>query len=180
MLSVAALCLALVGTGHVGASRPATVPAAAAPTAQRHAVAILRLRAYSGDARDGWIADAFTEILRAELAGSPSLRLVPAETIDREVADLSPPRVLSLSAQSLARLRERVGGDTVVAGALVAAAPGPDAWLRVDLLVQCTRSRGATGTLTQTGLRRDLPALAGRAARDLRRMLAARIAPTAS
>lgn len=179
VLLLAAACLAVGSAGHVGGPASGQVSEAAAPAGERHTVAILRLRTHSGDASDGWIADAFTEILRAELAASPSLRLVPAETIDREVADLSPPRVLSLSSQSLTRLREHVGGDTVVAGALVAAGPGPDAGLRVDLLIQCTRSRGVTATLTLSGLRRDLPALAGRAARELRRVLAARTAPTA-
>lgn len=146
-----------------------TVGAAATPAPQ--AVAILRLRTHSGDPADGWIADAFTEMLRAELEGTESLRLVPAETIEREAGDLSPPRVLSLSAQSLSRLRERTGGDTIVAGSLVAAGPGQDARLRVDLLVQCTRSRAVTAALTHNGVRRELPELATRVARDLRRVL---------
>ena len=104
---------------------------------------------------------------------------MPAETIEREAGDLSPPRVLSLSAQSLSRLRERIGGDTVVAGSLVATGPDQDARLRVDLLVQCTRSRGVTEALTHNGFRRELPELATRVARDLRRVLAARKASTA-
>ena len=171
LLLLAGACLAVQVPGHQGRMR-AVPPSVASPVAgTRQAVAILRLRTHSGDPGDHWIADAFTEILRAELAGSATLRLVPAETLEREAADLSPPRVLSLSAQSLLRLRERVGGDTVVAGALVAAGPGPDAWLRVDLLVQCTRSSAVTAALTHSGLRRDLPGLAARTGRDLRRAL---------
>jgi DNA-binding winged helix-turn-helix (wHTH) protein len=178
-LLLAGTLLAVLGPGHDAPTGGAPVGASVEPVRARHAVAVLRLRTHSGDARDGWIAEALTEILRAELAGSPSLRLVPAETIEREAADLSPPRVLSLSAESLSRLRDRMGGDTVVAGALVAAGPGPEAWLRVDLLVQCTHSRAVTAALTHSGLRRDLPELAGRAERDLRRLLASRTTPTA-
>lgn len=173
-LLLAAACVFVEGPGHESRKLTAAAPVAEEAGGGRHAVAVLRLRTHSGDPGDDWIADAFTEILRAELAGSPLLRLVPAETIEREAADLSPPRVLSLSAQSLARLRERIGGDTVVAGALVAAGPGPDSWLRVDLLVQCTHSRAVTEALTHSGLRRDLPEIAGRAARDLRRVLSGR------
>jgi DNA-binding winged helix-turn-helix (wHTH) protein len=135
-------------------------------------VALLRLRHHSGDPGDGWITEALTEMLRAELASSTGFRLVPAETVERHAADLSPPPVHTLSPQSLDRVRH-LGGDWVVAGALVAAGSGEDAGLRVDLLVQCTKSREIIAAVTESGIRRDLTELAARAGHELRLALAA-------
>jgi DNA-binding winged helix-turn-helix (wHTH) protein len=160
---------------------PATL--SASPGDTRRSLALLRLRSHSRDPQDGWIADAFTEMLRAELAASPGFRLVPAETVQGLVRELSPPPAMTLSAQSLARVRHLVGGEWVVAGALVTAGSGEDARLRVDLLVQCTQSREIIGTVTQSGLRRELTDLASRAGHDLRASLGAahsRLAPTAT
>jgi len=61
----------------------------------------------------------------------------------------------------------------VVAGALVAAGSGQDAGLRVDLLVQCTRSRQIIATVSESGTRRELAELATRTGHELRLALGA-------
>jgi hypothetical protein len=68
-------------------------------------------------------------------------------------------------------VRNALGTDLVVAGSLVATGPGPDAHLRVDLLIQCTRSREVLAAVTRRGPRRDLTELASRTAREVRRAL---------
>lgn len=140
---------------------------AAVPGDTRRSLALLRLRSHSGDPEDSWIAEAFTEMLRTEMSAYAGFRLVPAETVQRFARDLSPPPVLTLSAQSLSRVRHTLGGEWVVAGALVAAGSGQDAWLRVDLLVQCTESREIIATVTESGTRREVTELASRASREL-------------
>jgi DNA-binding winged helix-turn-helix (wHTH) protein/TolB-like protein len=171
LLNIVLMTVAL-SSDRTTAYRMPGLAASASPGDTRRSVALLRLRSHSGDPQDGWIADAFTEMLRAELATSTGFRLVPAETVQL-LHDLSPPPAMTLSAQSLSRVRHMLGGEWVVAGALVAAGAGEDAGLRVDLLVQCTKSREIIGSVTQSGTRRELNQLASRAGHDLRTALGA-------
>ena len=183
LMNVVLMTLALSADRSSAPRGPGPATLKASPGDTRRSLALLRLRSHSGDPQDGWIADAFTEMLRVELATSPALRLVPAETVQGLVRELSPPPAMTLSAQSLARVRHLVGGEWVVAGALVTAGSGEDARLRVDLLVQCTQSREIIGTVTQSGLRRELTDLASRAGHDLRASLGAahsRLGPEAA
>jgi DNA-binding winged helix-turn-helix (wHTH) protein/TolB-like protein len=171
---LSALALALATTSdRAPSSMPSVAAASPASSQVRRSVALLPLRTHSGDPEDGWIAAAFTEMLRAELSLSHVLRLVPADTTERLVRELAPPPVLTLSARGLSRVRQKLGGDWVVSGALVAAGPHDDAGLRVDLLVQCTESREILATVTRSGTRGELTRLASRAGSELRRALGA-------
>jgi DNA-binding winged helix-turn-helix (wHTH) protein len=171
---VGALALALATmSDHATPLPPSLSTAAPARGLSRRSIALLPLRTHSGDPEDGWIAAAFTEMLRAELAVSGMPRLVPAEGMDRMARDLSSPSALTLSARGLARVRQTLGGDWVVSGALVAAGSHDGAGLRVDLMVQCTESREILATVTRSGTRGELTRLASRAGSDLRRALGA-------
>jgi hypothetical protein len=132
---------------------------------------VLGLMSHSSHDQDGWLASAFTEILRAELAAAAGLHLIPVEAAERVSAELSPAPARGLSKDGLAWARKALGTDLVVAGSLVAAGPGPEAPLHVELLVQCTRSRRVLAAVTRSGARRDLPALASRTAREVLRAL---------
>jgi DNA-binding winged helix-turn-helix (wHTH) protein len=169
------LLAALVSSPHGAVPSPPPVPPPPlAAGVARRSVTVLRLMSHSSGDQDGWLASAFTEMLRAELAAAAHLRLIPVETVERVAAELSPPPALGLSAERLVWLRQALGTDLVVAGSLVAAGPGPEAHLRVDLLIQCTRSREVLAAVTRSAARRDLPDLASLTAGDVLRSLEAR------
>jgi DNA-binding winged helix-turn-helix (wHTH) protein len=161
-----ALLAVLVSARYDATVMPAPPPPVAS-TDPRRSVTVLRLMSHSSDDQDDWLATAFTEMLRAELAASAGLRLIPVETVERMAAELSPPPAMGLSADSLVWVRRSLGTDLVVAGSLVAAGPGPEAPLRVDLLIQCTRSHDVLAAVTRSGLRRELPLLASSAAGEV-------------
>ncbi|HSG38928.1 MAG TPA: tetratricopeptide repeat protein, partial [Thermoanaerobaculia bacterium] len=115
--------------------------------APRRAVAVLPFRNLSGDKRADYLGDALFQMLPTELTASGDLRLIPVEEIDRAVRDLALTESGGLSAETLSRLRARLGADLVVTGSYMATEGGT----RFDLLARDTRTGETVASLGETG-----------------------------
>ncbi|HWM95258.1 MAG TPA: tetratricopeptide repeat protein [Thermoanaerobaculia bacterium] len=134
-----ALALATAGFVLVGVQRERQEPPAT--TGPRPAVAVLGFQNLSGDPRSDYVGATLFQMLPTDLAAAESLRLVPVEDIDRARQDLGLKGSVSLSGETLGRLRDRLGADYVVTGAyLVTGGSGDARRSRVDVVVQDTRS----------------------------------------
>ncbi|MGH9474427.1 MAG: tetratricopeptide repeat protein, partial [Terriglobales bacterium] len=143
---------------------PAPLPA----PPPRVVVAVLGFRNLSGQPRADWLATALPDWLSTELAAGHQLRLVPQQGVARMRAELHLPLGESLTAGSLARVRRDCGADWVVAGdyaLLGAQAAGP---MRLDVVVQDTRTGATLLAWHQNGAATDLLTLVARAGARLR------------
>lgn len=146
-----ALALGLVVTRDRWRTKP--VPATtAAPQeervrAPRRAVAVLRFQNLSADRRADYLGDALFQMLPTELTASGDLRLIPVEEIDRAMRDLAVPASGGLPAETLSRLRSRLGADLVVTGSYLVTEGGT----RIDLQARDTRTGEAVASLGETG-----------------------------
>jgi tetratricopeptide (TPR) repeat protein len=136
----------------------------AVPTAGRPTVAVLGFKNLSGDPKDDWISGALAEIVGFELAAPGRLRLIPAEDVARMRRELALPAAESHSSRTLEGIRRDLGTDLAVAGSYLAAAPGK---LRLQVLVQDTRTGETVAWTRQTGSPEELIDLATAAARGI-------------
>jgi tetratricopeptide (TPR) repeat protein/TolB-like protein len=134
--AVAVLAAVAAAVGIAGRDRaapapsPAAVPAAAAPVAATHAVAILPLADDTAEAKLAWAGTGIAEMLAAGLAESPGLRVVDPQRVFRVLRDLGlAPGRLDERAQRL--VAELLEVDRLVDGALRRAGDA----VRVDLRV---------------------------------------------
>jgi tetratricopeptide (TPR) repeat protein len=116
---------------------PAPAAAIAGPVVPRPSVAVLGFENLSGDPRFAYLGTALFQMLPTELAVSEELRLVPVENVDRARLDLGLTGSNSLSQETLARLRNRLGADLVITGSYLVTAGHS---LRIDVAVQDTRT----------------------------------------
>jgi tetratricopeptide (TPR) repeat protein len=121
-------------------------PPAGAPAA-RPAVAVLGFDNLSRDPRVDFVGTTLFQMLPTDLAAAESLRLVAVEDIDRARQDLGLKGSVSLSGETLGRLRERLGADFVVSGAYLIAGDSS----RVDVVVQDTRSGETLTSFSESG-----------------------------
>ncbi len=142
--------LALRGA-PAGSTPDAPVPAAAAPAS--HALAILPLVDETADPALGWTSGGIAEMLAAELAESPDLRVLDPQRLLRTLRDL---RLADgrYDDAALRRLAEILEVDRLVAGSVRRAGDA----LRVDLRLV---SVGPSGALTTRQVAADSPATAG-------------------
>jgi len=141
-----------------------TAPARAERAAGRPAIAVLGFKNLSGDPKDDWISGALAEIVGFELAAPGRLRLIPAEDVARMRRELAVPASESHSSRTLAGIRRDLGTDLVVAGSYLAAEKGK---LRLQVLVQDTRTGETVAWTRQTGEPEELIDLATAAARGI-------------
>jgi len=125
--------------------RPAAGPAVAAPSkpaaaavALRPSVAVLPFDNLSGP-REGSSGDVLFELLPLELAATGKLRVIPPGEVDRVVQDLD-------DANSVTRLRQRLGADFLVGGAVLESRRGEPS--RYDVLVRDARTGRTVTTVT--------------------------------
>ncbi|MGH9535469.1 MAG: tetratricopeptide repeat protein [Terriglobales bacterium] len=164
VIALAASAGAWLALGGQRFGRPAPLPA----PAPRVAVAVLGFRNLSGQPRADWLATALSDWLSTELAAGHQLRLVPQQGVARMRAELHLPLGESLTAGSLARVRRDCGAEWVVAGdyaLLGSQAAGP---IRLDVVVQDTRTGATLLAWHQNGAATALLALVARAGARLR------------
>jgi DNA-binding winged helix-turn-helix (wHTH) protein/tetratricopeptide (TPR) repeat protein/TolB-like protein len=171
----AAILLGVCGAGGLGLARWRFGRGAHPPgPPPRLAVAVLGFRDLSAQPRAAWLATALSEWLTTELAAGHQLRLVPQQGVARMRAELRLPLGESLTAGSLARVRADCGADIVVAGAyalLGGRSVGP---MRLDIVVQDTRTGATLLALHQSGAATHLLSLVARAGARLRAGLGVR------
>jgi DNA-binding winged helix-turn-helix (wHTH) protein/tetratricopeptide (TPR) repeat protein/TolB-like protein len=152
---------------------PLTKRAAAkgAPVAVRPSVAIAGFRNLAAHADKGWLSTALSEMLATELAAGDYLRVIPGESVTRTKLELKLPDAESYSAQTLAKIRKRLGADYILVGSYLDTDMRPNP-VRLDLLLQDARTGETRLALSETGSEDDLAGLAAQAGLALRRKLA--------
>jgi tetratricopeptide (TPR) repeat protein/tRNA A-37 threonylcarbamoyl transferase component Bud32/TolB-like protein len=121
------------GTVTTASSKPAV-----AVVALRPSVAVLPFDNLSGS-REGSRGDVLFELLPLELAATGKLRVIPPGEVDRVAQDLD-------DSNSVPRLRQRLGADFLVSGAVLTGTRGEPA--RYDVLVRDARTGRTVTTVT--------------------------------
>jgi tetratricopeptide (TPR) repeat protein len=166
-----ALALAVAGGGVValgGHAGPARGDRRSAALAERPSLAVLGAAAGAG-----WLSTALTELTGNELGAGGDLRVLPGEEVARTRIELALPDG-ALDGAQLARLRRDLGVDYVLVCAPAGRPPRADAdggALRVEVVLEDTRSGGTLLRFSEAGAEAELPALAARVAARLRRQL---------
>jgi tetratricopeptide (TPR) repeat protein/tRNA A-37 threonylcarbamoyl transferase component Bud32 len=166
---IAAVLLA-VATG-IGVYQLGRRGAPAGAVTMRRSVAVLGFKNLSPDPETAWLSAAFSEMLGSELAAGGALRLIPGESVTRVKQELGLGEADSLSAETLARLRQRLGADAVVSGSCLALGDKGARKLRLDLRLQDTQSGETLQPVVEEGPEQALLDLVARAGSKLRREL---------
>jgi tetratricopeptide (TPR) repeat protein/TolB-like protein len=137
----------------------------------RRSVAVVGFRNLSGKPDEAWLSTALSEMLTTELAAGEQLRTVPGENVARMKSDLSLVDGDSFGAETLARIRKRLGTDLVVLGSYLATGKNNDDKIRLDLRLQDTAAGETIALLSETGTQSELLDLVSRTGAELRQKL---------
>ncbi|HEY4229050.1 MAG TPA: winged helix-turn-helix domain-containing protein, partial [Thermoanaerobaculia bacterium] len=142
----------------------------------RRSLAVVGFQDLSPRADSAWLSTAIGEMIASELAAGERLRIVAAEDVARE--KITAPAG-ALATTTLERLRRNLSADLVVSGAY-ATVPGTGGErLRLDVVIQDTRSGERVGTATATGMEGDLFQLVSSLGASLRGKLGLAVATSA-
>ena len=131
-------------------------PAGPRQIGARRSIAVLGFTNLSGRSGVDWLSTAVSEMVSAELAGGERLRLVPAENVARLGGAPPAKNAGTLSRETLASLRARLGADLVLSGSYVAIPSPRGEAIRFDMTLQDTATGDALATVTETGNEGDL------------------------
>ncbi len=137
----------------------------------RRSVAVMGFTNASGNARDGWLSTAFTEMLATELAAGDHLRTVAEEDVARAKLELSLTNKDSYGGNTLTKIRKDIGCDYVVAGSYLAIGAAGRGRVRLDARVQDAVTGDTVASFAVVGSQSDLFDLATRAGEQMRTKL---------
>jgi len=152
-------------------ARSAARAASAAARAPRRAIAVLGFKNLAGRPDAAWVSTALAEMLTTELAAGEKLRAISSEDVARMRIDLALPEADTLGRETLARVRGNLGADLVLLGSYLAAGPGADDALRVDLRLQDAAAGETIAVVSEKGTQADLDGVVTRAGARLREKL---------
>src|SRR5581483_8771802 len=182
LVPIGVLLVAAVTALYVSDWRPgfrrSTVNSRTSPVNWRRSVAVVGFRNLSGNQDDAWLSTALSEMLTTELAAGEQLRTVPGENVARMKSDLSLADADSFGADTLTRIRKRLGTDLVVLGSYVATGKNGNDKLRLDLRLQDTAAGETIALLSETGTQSGLLDLVSRTGAELREKLGLGVVPT--
>ena len=148
------------------AKAPAVSSRAAVPL--RRTLAVLGFQNVSGRAEDGWLATAFSEMLRTELAGGEKLRLVSGE----DVANLRMSAPWSQSdspdQETTSRLGAELNSELLVLGSYTTVGNADHRQLRLDVRLQDARTGEVLTEIAETGGSQELFQMVSRVGAKLR------------
>ncbi len=120
--------------------------------APRTAVAVVGFENLARNADSAYIESSLLEMLPTELAAGEHLRLVAGEQVEQVRRDLGLTSARTFASPTLAKLRQRLGADLVIAGAyLVVPSPDHPRQIRCDLQIQDTATGETVGALQEVG-----------------------------
>lgn len=134
----------------------------------RRSVAVLGFENLSGRADDAWLSTALSDWLGTELSVGGQLRTISAESVARMKKEMPLPELDMLDRQALARIRQNLGTDLVVAGSFAALGTGPGAPIRLDLQLKDARNGDTLEAFAEIGSQTQLFDLVSRAGARLR------------
>lgn len=135
----------------------------------RRSVAVLGFRNISRTPGMEWLSAGLAEMLSTELGAGGKLRIIAGENVARAKVELALGEPESLSGDTLVRLRNLLGTDTVILGSY-ATVEGPSGrTIRLDLSLQDAARGETTATITETAREDQIFDLVARAGEKLRR-----------
>jgi eukaryotic-like serine/threonine-protein kinase len=137
----------------------------------RRSVAVLPFRNLSSRPETGWVATALAEMLTSELAAGEKIRLVPGENVARVTSELGVAASAALGRETLARLRENLGSDFIVAGSYLDLGREAGGQIRLDLRMQDASTGDMVTSVTEKGSELQMDDLVTRAGAELREKL---------
>jgi eukaryotic-like serine/threonine-protein kinase len=173
ILSSAFVVLLLLAGGLIyrhfwTASHPATAGSVIPTIPVRRSVAVLGFQNISGQADEGWLSTAISEMLSTELAAGEELRMVSGEDVARMKQELPWKGEGSLAKDTLERIHRDLGSDFLVLGSYTVLGEKGKQQLRLDLRLQDARDGEIVAELGETGTEADLFDLLSRAGAQLR------------
>lgn len=137
----------------------------------RQSVAVLGFRNISRTPGMEWLSAGLAEMLSTELGAGGKLRIIAGENVARAKVELDLGEPESLSGDTLVRLRNLLGTDTVVLGSY-ATVDGPSGrTIRLDLSLQDAARGETTATISETAREDQIFELVARAGEKLRRQM---------
>ncbi len=153
-------CLA-IGVGWYWRQRH---PRVTTENSLRKSVAVWGFKNLNPNNQDGWISNVLTTQLPTELAAGEKIRIISEEDVGRAKQDLSLSDTGSLGKETLSRIQRRLNSDLIVLGAFSSAANN----IRLDVVVQDTKSGETIFSLAEPGGTEDIEQLITRTGFDLR------------
>jgi DNA-binding winged helix-turn-helix (wHTH) protein/tetratricopeptide (TPR) repeat protein len=154
---------------HFGMASHPTTSGSVIPTIPvRRSVAVLGFQNVSGQADEGWLSTAISEMLSTELAAGEELRMVSGEDVARMKQELPWKGEGSLAKDTLVRIHRDLGSDFLVLGSYTVLGEKGKQQLRLDLRLQDARNGEIVAELGETGTEADLFDLLSRAGVQLR------------
>lgn len=169
---VVSMCLAGLGFWRFGIQHSAPASDAVKVNTDGSSVAVLGFKNLSRRAESEWLAIALTELLTTELASDGQVRVVPADDVAQMRQELGLESVESLAADTLQRIRLRLGSRYVVSGSYFVTGPRGSDSLRLDLRVQETEAGADIQGLSETAPQEKLLDIVQRVGHQLRPRLA--------
>jgi eukaryotic-like serine/threonine-protein kinase len=165
VIVLAALAMGLYWILH----RKPNVASAPAPP-HRRSIAVLGFKNLSANPDKSWLSTAISEMLTTELSQGDQLRTIAGESVAQMKASLALPDEESFSPQTLARIRQNLGSDTVVMGSYVTLGNGV---LRLDVRLQDAVAGETLASVSEKGAESEIDNLVSTAGAELRAKLGA-------
>ena len=162
---VAILIIALMAGGYFALRRK---KAESVTTNRRRTVAVLGFKNLSANPDKSWLSTAISEMLTTELSQGDQLRTIPGESVALMKANLALPDADSFSQQTLKRIRQNLGSDTVILGSYV---PLGEGLLRLDIRLQDAVEGVTLASVSEKGSETEIDSLVSQAGAELRSKL---------
>ena len=145
---------------------PAAPSQAAVPL--RKTLAVLGFQNVSGRAEDGWLATAFSEMLRTELAGGEKLRLVSGEDVANLRMSAPWSQSDSLDQETTSRLGTELNSELLILGSYTTVGKADHRQLRLDVRLQDAKTGEVLTEIAETGGNQELFQMVSRVGAKLR------------
>jgi DNA-binding winged helix-turn-helix (wHTH) protein/tetratricopeptide (TPR) repeat protein len=153
---------------HFWTSHPSHGDSIVSTIPVRRSVAVLGFQNVSGQADEGWLSTAISEMLSTELAAGEELRMTSGEDVARMKQELPWKGEGSLAKDTLERIHRDLGSDFLVLGSYTVLGEKGKQQLRLDLRLQDARTGEIVAEFGETGTEADLFDLLSRAGAQLR------------
>jgi tetratricopeptide (TPR) repeat protein/DNA-binding winged helix-turn-helix (wHTH) protein len=134
----------------------------------RKTLAVLGFQNVSGRAEDDWLATAFSEMLRTELAGGEKLRLVSGEDVANLRMSAPWSQSDSLDQETTSRLGTELNSELLILGSYTTVGKADHRQLRLDVRLQDAKTGEVLTEIAETGGNQELFQMVSRVGAKLR------------
>ncbi len=165
---VAALLIIAAGGYEFWRWRQRTHANTAPGVNRRRSVAVLGFKNLSSDPQKLWLSTALSEMLTTELGQGDQLRTIPGESVAQMKLSLSLPEEESFSHETLTRIRQNLGSDSVVLGSYLDLGDGA---VRLDVRLQDAVMGETITAVSEKGTEAEIDSLVSKVGAELRAKL---------